>query len=88
MIEEIALVRLVPTKLISCDSADVKPVHVGSRDQTLDQFRIGSDCSNHQAWTKRLRNLFLIDFHHTRKREQKLFVCKLVFRRLAEHNCR
>ena len=88
MFEEIAFVRLIPTDLVCRHRADVQAIDIRGGNQSLNQFRISSDCRDDQAWSKRFRNLVLVDFHDAGKRKQKFLVGERMIRVFTEHDGR
>src|SRR5215472_4400334 len=64
MIEQIALVRLVPTDLTRRDSAQVEPSYVRRREQPRGEGAIVRDRCDHQAWSQSSRDVLLAHGNH------------------------
>src|ERR1043165_3145373 len=65
VIEQIALVRLVPTDAIGGNRAQVQASDVRRGEQPRDQLAILRDRGYYQAWAKRPRDLILAHGNHT-----------------------
>ena|SRR5438128_7358667 len=65
--EEVALMWLIPAYLIRGHRADIQSIDILRGNKTANQFGIGSDGGDNQAWAQRVRDLLLGCFHNAGK---------------------
>lgn len=75
MLEQIALVRLVPRNLHRRNRPDVQTVNVRRIDQLVDQPLVIGDRGDDQRRPQRFGNLFRFDFDYAGEQEQEFARC-------------